>query len=194
MGEDMSNEVIITIIGFASTLAGTFLGWFLNQLSQRGKLCFYTYSWTNDFFRINEELGGEVESGDYNESKRYSFELDIDVYNSSNTTKIMRMISITFFAGKVNLLSCIPNDTTSRKTIACAIRYDEVTHINVPAKQSLRLRFQKSIDLNNHRNLESANSVILNYRDEKNRIKRISIPFIDFATHFAKKKEATPNV
>jgi len=129
----MSNEVIIAIIGFVSTLAGTFLGWFLNWLSQRGKLNIFIQSWHNSFTHTDTE-GFQVCSCNLDEAVSYSFELEMDIYNSSNITKIMRDIKIIFLCGKTTLIAYTPEDSASCKQINRSLKYDKVDCLNTSKK------------------------------------------------------------
>ena len=41
----MNSEIITALIGVGATIAGTVLGWMLNNLSNRGKLNIFVSSW-----------------------------------------------------------------------------------------------------------------------------------------------------
>ena len=46
-----NQEIITSVIGVIATLVGTILGWFLNNLSNRGKLTIFTFLWKENFRR-----------------------------------------------------------------------------------------------------------------------------------------------
>ena len=84
-----------TIITAIFTLFGTILGWLLNNLSRRGKLCIYP-TWEDSFLN-GDGGGGETKARSVEEAKHYTYKLVLEVYNSSADPKIMRNIQIAFF-------------------------------------------------------------------------------------------------
>lgn len=55
----MNSEITTALIGVGATLAGTVLGWVLNNLSNRGKLNIFVSSW-EDSFKYNNSIGEMV--------------------------------------------------------------------------------------------------------------------------------------
>ncbi len=88
----MDSEIQIALLGILGTLGGTVLGWFLNNLSQHGKLNIFISSW-KDKFEYNE-TGCTTLSSSIEQTEDYSYNVSFDLYNSSGETKIMRNIEI----------------------------------------------------------------------------------------------------
>ena len=82
------------IIGVAGTLAGTALGWFLNVFSNKGKLKIYVSSREDEFEK--NEMGEMVPATNTDDVECYAYKCFLDIYNSSNETKIMRDIQVVF--------------------------------------------------------------------------------------------------
>lgn len=188
----MSNEVVISIIGIAGTILGTILGWFLNQLSQRGNLCLFVQNWHSSLTTIDRNCNKTL-CNSFDEASEYDFELEIDAYNSSSSTKIMRNIEINFRDGSLTILAYTPDNLATSQNRNNAIRYEKFTCVNIPAKNSTRLKLHGSLDSRKNRNLENTSNVTLSYVDNKNKTKTIVIPFIKPTEHSAQLKEATPN-
>lgn len=188
----MSSEVLIAIMGIVGTLAGTLLGWFLNQLSQRGKLHIFVMNWHNYFTHTDAE-GCEVCSCSLDEAVNYSFELEMDIYNSSNITKIMRDIKVIFLCGKATLLAYTPEDSASLKYVNCSARYNKIDCLNIPANHTVRKKLRGLLDLTKDSSIKKTDRIRLSYIDSKKHTKIINVPFKSFQTHFAQMKEATPH-
>lgn len=85
----MNSEITTALIGVGATLAGTVLGWVLNNLSNRGKLNIFVSSW-EDSFKYNNSIGEMVPCSKKEDVQSYSYKVSFDLYNSSGNTKIMR--------------------------------------------------------------------------------------------------------
>lgn len=165
----MNNEVQIAIIGIIGTLAGTFLGWLLNNLSKKGKLIISLNKWI-DIFEYNN-TGFMVESSSKEQTEYYGYKTSIDIYNSSDEVKIMRCLSIQFRNGKTILKENVPLDVNTRRTSQKLTIYDDVSVINIPAKTVV------NIDLKNGfwKNSEGidfiweTDNIFLSYKNEKNK-------------------------
>lgn len=64
-----NQEIITSVIGVIATLVGTILGWFLNNLSNRGKLTIFTFLWKENFRR---KTSFEKKMMNYQKLKKYS--------------------------------------------------------------------------------------------------------------------------
>lgn len=100
----MNSDITIALIGVGATIAGTVLGWVLNNLSNRGKLNFYVSSW-EDKFQYNNDIGEMVLCSKREEVQSYTYNVSFDLYNSSGNTKIMRSIQIALATEKEILRS-----------------------------------------------------------------------------------------
>lgn len=90
----MTEGIWTAIIGVAGTLAGTALGWFLNVFSNKGKLKIYVSSREDEFEK--NEMGEIVPATNTDDVECYAYKCFLDIYNSSNETKIMRDIQVVF--------------------------------------------------------------------------------------------------
>lgn len=160
-------EVLTAAIGVIGTLVGTILGWALNNLSSMGKLRIYVCSWEDSFTFYH--MGREVASNSIEETKCYSFNTSLDLYNSSGETKIMRDIRIVFTDGKNVLWSATPNDQDTRLSAAHTIHFDEVAPINVPPKVVSKLNLQNGVweEEGLHDFIWKSKRVYLQYINEK---------------------------
>ena len=105
----MNSDITTALIGVGATIAGTVLGWVLNNLSNRGKLNIYVSSW-EDKFQYNDDIGEMVSCFKREEVQSYTYKVSFDLYNSSGNTKIMRNIQIAFSDGKRDIEKQTPQD------------------------------------------------------------------------------------
>ena len=180
----MSTDMQIALVGVIGTLAGTILGWLLNNISQSGKLNAYVFSFT-DKFEYND-MGFMVASSSIAETQLYSYKLILDLYNSSGATKIMRNITVIFSDGKKDLHKSIPHDDSTRRSSGPAWFYDEVGPINIPPKSIIQLnlhrgawRSEGGLDF-----IWNTKKVYLSYTDEKNKRRKVKIKTEDYSKYF----------
>ena len=183
----------IAIVGVVGTLAGTFLGWLLNNLSQSGKLNIYVSSFEDKF--QHNEIGCMVPSSSIEETQLYSYKLILDLYNSSGTAKIMRNITVVFSDGKKDLLKSIPNDDNTRRSSGHACFYDEVGPINIPPKSIIQLNLHRGtwkseggLDF-----IWKTQKVYLTYLDENNKLKKFKIKTEIYRDYFDNHKAEEEN-
>ena len=130
-----NSQQIISIVG---TLLGTLLGWFLNNISKRGKLQFYTKTWENKFYG-KEKNGYETIAASFEEANGYAYEAVIEVFNGSGMNKIVRDVNIEFSRAKKIRLSHKPFDKSTARFAAQRTKYDEFQYVNIPPKELRRL-------------------------------------------------------
>lgn len=176
------------IIGVIGTLAGTVLGWLLNNLSQSGKLNIYVSSFTDSF--QHNKIGCMVPSSSVEETEYYSYKLILDLYNSSGTAKIMRNITVVFSDGKNDLLKSIPHDEQTRRTAGHACFYNDVGPINIPPKSIIQLnlhrgawRSEGGLDF-----IWKTQKVYLTYLDENSKLKKFKIKTELYRNYFENHK------
>lgn len=184
----MNNEIITALISVGATIAGTVLGWLLNNLSNRGKLNVYISLW-EDSFEYNH-IGEIMPCSKREEVQCYSYKASFDLYNSSGNTKIMRNIQIVFSDGKNDIEKQTPKDDATKRFSSQLVFYDDVKPINIPPKAVIKL------DLHNGSwNKEGefdyiwkTKKVYLVYNDEKDKTKRILIKIEDYKNYFINHK------
>lgn len=185
----MSSEMQMAILGILGTLGGTVLGWFLNNLSQTGRLNIYATSW-KDEFKYRDEMGCLVPSMSKEQTEYYEYKLSLDLYNSSGEIKIMRDVKVIFAKNTEELYICTPKDDSTRRASSHMVFFDEVSAINIPARTvvNINLHNGKWKEQNNDKNglefLWKTNRIYLLYKNEKNKEKRVLIKSIDYKESF----------
>lgn len=164
------------MVGVIGTILGTVLGWFLNSISNRGKIKLFILSWENEF-RCRNEYGDTVETLAPEKVEYYSCSFALDIYNSSGEPKIMRNIHIAYNNGKTDLIKHIPKDEETRKIVACAVRYDEIMPLTIPSKSIFQIHLYDGLwhQSTEFPSLWNVEKVYLLYTDENNKEKRTLI-------------------
>lgn len=160
----MSESICTAVIGIVGTLAGTVLGWLLNNVSRRGKLKAFVTKWNEDY-EFND-AGSMVGVPSYDEAEHYCYELAFDVYNSSSDTRIMRDFRIEFLKGRKIVVSEAPLNADSRGSSFC--RAMETLNVAPKSVVSVHLvgGFWRS-DFAQFDELNSSSKVRLSYKDER---------------------------
>lgn len=189
----IETEMQIALIGVLGTLGGTVLGWFLNTLSQRGKLDIYISSWKDEFKYNN--IGTMAPSSSIEQTESYNYELSLDLYNNSGEMKIMRNIKVVFSNSKNELYQSIPKDDATRRISHPMVFYDEVLPINIPSKSVINIKLHNVV-WNKNGSLDfiwNTNSIFLRYTDEKNKDKKILIKKEIYKDYFINHKVEEEN-
>lgn len=183
--DEMKNEIIIALLGVLGTLGGTVLGWFLNALSQKGKLNIFVTSW-KDKFEYNS-VGSMVSSSSIEQTKYYEYNVSLDLYNSSGETKIMRDISICFYDKEKELCKTIPKNLATRRTSGAVTFYDELLTVNIPAKAIIHIELLNGFWDSDEKSLDfiwNTNRVVLVYTDENNKKKEVLLNKEEYKNYF----------
>lgn len=185
----MDSEITTALIGVGATIAGTVLGWVLNNLSNRGKLNIFVSSW-EDSFKYNNSIGEMVSCFSREEVQSYSYKVSFDLYNSSGNTKIMRNVHIVFNDGKNDIEKQTPKDDATKRYINPMVYYDDVEPINIPPKAVVKLDLHNgSWDKDGELDyIWNTKKVYLVYTDEKNKPRRILIKSEDYENYFLNHK------
>ncbi len=185
----MNSDITTALIGVGATIAGTVLGWVLNNLSNRGKLNIYVSSW-KDEFQYNDDIGEMGLCSKREEVQSYTYKVSFDLYNSGGNTKIMRNIQIAFSDGKRDIEKQTPQDDATKRFSSPMVFYDDVKPINIPPKAVIKLDLN-NVSWNNEGELDyiwKTKKVYLIYNDEKNKTKRIFIKSEDYENYFINHK------
>ena len=183
----MDINIITALIGVGSTIAGTLLGWLLNSASNKGNLNIYVVNW-------NEKLENKSNSGygvpvyadavSRDSVNHYSYSGSVDIYNSSNNTKIMRDFKIIYIDGKRILKETVPIDDSTKHTVSehLPAQYNNIGVINIPPKSVISIKFHKYIGQSKEdvAFLWNAKTIIVQYKDEKDKIKTKKIIDCDY--------------
>lgn len=172
----MSEGICIAVIGIVGTLAGTVLGWFLNNLSRRGKLRLFVVKW-NEGFELND-AGRFVATESIGKAELYSYDLTLNVYNSSSDTRIMQAFRVQFLSSGNVVLSGIPGSSSSKETSGLAVSDHKIETMNVPPKSVIPLHINGGFWRSECKGFDSINDadlVRLVYKDEKGRDRQIEV-------------------
>ena len=164
------------MVGVIGTILGTVLGWFLNSISNRGKIKLFISSWENEF-RCRNEYGDMVKTPAPEKVEYYSCSFALDIYNSSGEPKIMRNIQIAYNNGKSDVIKHIPQDEDSRRNSSGLIRYDDIIPLTIPAKSVFQIHLRDGLwhQSTEFPSLWNVEKVYLLYTDENNKEKRTLI-------------------
>lgn len=182
----MDIELQIAILGIIGTIGGTILGWFLNNLSQKGKLDIFISSWKDEFKYYNKS-GLLVKSSSIEQTENYLYELSMDLYNSSGNTKIMRNIEIVFAKDNSELKISVPKDNDTEKVLnKLGITYDDIKPINIPPKSVKKITVHDNFkNKNSELNfIWETNNVFLRYVNEKNKVIVVAIKKENYKDYF----------
>lgn len=185
----MEIDIAVALIGVGATIAGTVLGWGLNNLSNRGKLNIYISSW-KDEFKKND--AGEINPAHKkSEVEYYQFNGAIDIYNSSGETRIMREVEIAYYSGRTLLKTFSPLDDATKRPTGQYVpfHYDELGVVNVPPKSVVSFTIHNGMwDIDGKEGtldfLWKTNYIKIRYRNENNRRKTKKVKKVDFLNHF----------
>lgn len=185
----MNSDIATALIGVGATIAGTVLGWVLNNLSNRGKLNIYISSWEDKFLYYNY-IGEMVSCSKREEVKSYTYKASLDLYNSSGYTKIMRNIQILFSDGNSDIETLTPKDDATKRFSSSMVFYDDVGPINIPPKAIIKLDLHNGslYKDGNYDYIWKTKKIYLIYNDEKNKTNRILIKSEDYENYFINHK------
>jgi hypothetical protein len=180
------------IIGIAGTLLGTILGWVLGKLNF-GKLNIYVHSWVDEFL-YNDNHGFMCPSSSVKQTEYYGYSFSLEIYNSSEKTKIMRNIEVMFMEENKICFINTPNDSASRTGEMISV-YKEIEPVNIPARTVIKVDLSNGFHNNELSFIWNVNRVILKYVDEHNRTKKLLIKKEQYSNYFDNHKtEDTQNV
>ena len=174
------------IIGVIGTLLGAVLGWCLNYFSSKGGITIYISSWDVQF-KTSSAYGGYAQSSCINGTECIDYLCSVDIYNSSSNTRMIRDIQIVFYEDKRVLLKSVPFDGKTNGKQKPRI----VMPINIPPKSAVNSQFQSSIMIieKEYEDVWKTNRILFEYRNEKNKRKRVLIKEVEFKDYFIELEE-----
>ena len=172
------------IIGVIGTILGTVLGWMLNSVSNHGKLDVYISSW-KDSFEYNE-TGCMAPSISKEQTESYSYQLTLDLYNSSGEAKIIRNVAIRYFDDKYELHKSVPKDDGTVRYSGAVRFYNDIVPMNIPPKTIIQLNLHDGSWYQNGglNYIWKTKKIYLTYIDEKNKTKKVAIKSEDYNCYF----------
>lgn len=160
--------IIGTILGTVATLVVT------DILKKKGKLRIYLPKYKvkyDSYDSVGCFSDGDEKSRFYGFSMKYT----IQVYNQSDSPKIMRDFHLVFFKDKKEIYSIVPKDEGTRRYSSHISSVDEMEISNVSPKEIQVMDHSVYFFEGEMHNIEGANLVELQYRDEKNRKRKFVI-------------------
>lgn len=110
-----------------------------------GKLYFYVSNWKGTLFG-KDDYGGEILCKDINTGERFKFELEFELYNSSEVPKNLRNAHIEFVVKNKSKKFFFRNNVSIKDIVA---RLDEpytIKVINIPPKHMINLNIYRYIN------------------------------------------------
>ena len=178
------------MVGIIGTILVTVLGWFLNSISNRGKIKLFVSSWENEFWRRND-YGEMAKTPAPEKIECYSCSFALDIYNSSGEPKIMRNIQIAYNNGKSDVIKHIPQDEDSRRNSSGLILYDDITPLTIPAKSIFQIHLRDGLwhESTEFPSLWNVERIYLLYMDENNKEKRVLLTSKSIKQSLKEKKD-----
>lgn len=176
----IDNGLMEALIG----LFGVFVGWFLSWITQKGRLRLFANNGINAKFSNGEGVLVDTKE----KVNCFSYNISLDVYNGSNSTKIMRDIQVSFENKGGVVKKSIPYDNS--KTIQGRVpSYTNVGVINIPPKSVIHLDLRnyfwnKEMDF-----IWDVTVVKLLYKNSKGSCKSVKIEKLDYKNFDFKHQE-----
>lgn len=177
----MSEVICTALIGVVGTLAGTILGWILNNTSRRGKLLFFTSKW-DESFEFND-TGIMTGAREYDKVEAYSYFLALDIYNSSSDTKVMRSLRMEFLKEGAVVVSSELTDADNSGSFSHRL----MEALNIPPKSVVSIHMRGGFlhsELGSFDEINDSGKVRLAYKDEKNVDRYVAIDDVKGETRF----------
>lgn len=176
LNSDQINTFISVGGAIIATVVGALLGWGLEKLSQRGSLKVYPSPCKYEMYNNNKGL--KILVSDISIATHIVFIFDVDIYNSSNSTKIMRDIKLTWSntSNKKKHQAIIDDLLTRKDNGSGTPSYKELKYVNLLPKSIENYRLKSEIELektgSNPKTIEEI-KLSFTYINDKNKNKSI---------------------
>ncbi|WP_054956489.1 hypothetical protein [Paenibacillus dakarensis] len=166
--------------GIIGALLGVMMTLILTEIFKKmGKLKFYKKSLDIGYeIRERDSWGQEVNKNVDNKygANFFGIELTLEIYNSSDTPKILRDVKLAFYNGKHKKLSVDPEDKSTERYAAASMWRDKFGLINIKPKEiiSVSLVYHCN-DQDTLNQIKKSNKVYLESRDYKNKIVSVTL-------------------
>jgi hypothetical protein len=160
--------IIGAILGSVTTLVVT------DILKKKGHLKSYLISYDDNFQSFQDvccSLDGKKEEDIYAYHAGYT----IQIYNKSDTPKIMRDFKLIFKENKKERHSLIPHDEETRSYSRPFSYPEKMEVVNIAPKEIQVLKQSICVIYDMLDRIEGANKVELQYKDEKDRKRKIAL-------------------
>jgi predicted small secreted protein len=161
-------EYIEKFEGIIGALLGVVVTLITTQLLKNiGKVNFYL---VKDDFKFTKNIKDEIgqtypEECNKQESDCCVVDFVIELYNNSDTNKILRDIRIGFYNKNKLQLSVIPYDKITKRSSAHWVTYDELLNVNIPAKQIIKIEILKYLRDDDISLIKNSDSVFLEMKN-----------------------------
>lgn len=186
VGISMSSDAFWGIMGtLLGTVMGALLGWILTELNNHGKLRCFVKTW-HAHLDMLDERGELVTCYEFMKPEYFNYDFTIEIYNSSRLPKIIRDGKIVFCKDEEPLIEFIPCDKTRVPKYVTSSSFSELPALCVPATDVITLDLFGTIKGDNagFPELEKANEVYFQYKNERNKTRRWKIADISYKSFF----------
>jgi len=138
-------DIIKSYEGIIGALLGVIVTTILNEyIKSKGRLNFYSRNYENRFMKTGD-YGHYTETDDIDNSERFEYEFEMQLYNSADINKIIRQIEIEFIC-KNGIITTKAYDESTRRLASSAIIKDELKVINIKPKEIIVLTISGYVD------------------------------------------------
>lgn len=168
----MSEGVAGALIGVIGAALISIVGW----LSKKGRVI-VTVTRSEHRVMKKDGEGGFVSRSERDDAVLYSYELELDLYNSSSEARIMRNITLGYRAEGKRLFSHTPMDSSTRRFVGSMTFHDPVSALNLQPKCVSHVRLLGSIWNTDERfsKLWDVDEIVLTYSDETGHVTKVPI-------------------
>ena len=168
------------ILALIGTFGGVVLGWILNNLSKRGSLKVYgKETWLNELLTVEEVITDEIK-----EIGKYHCSVTLDLYNSSADMKIMRDIQFVYYDDEKEIKRITPINGE----FIPRVKEEVLNIINVPPKTIIKKKLDAWF-LSDWSFIQKTKCIYIEYKNEKNSLKKIYVQKFDFDVHLEQVKK-----
>ncbi|MCQ4922264.1 hypothetical protein NE686_04150 [Tissierella carlieri] len=160
--------IIGAILGSATTLIVT------DMLKKRGQLKIYLITY-KDKFQTFKDVGCSMGNKEDEDFYGYSVKYVIQVYNKSDTPKIMRDFKFVFFKNKKEIYSIVPDNEDTRRYSSYTTNINEMEISNIAPKEIQVLKQSIYIMYEVLDRIEGSDRIELQYRDEKDKKRKVTL-------------------
>ena len=170
------NETL-TVLNEFQGIIGAILGSVITMivtdvLKKRGRLKIYLISY-EDKFQTFKDVGCSTGNKRDEDFYGYSIKYTIQVYNKSDTPKIMRDFKLVFIKKTKEIYTIVPSDEETRRYSSHSTQIDTMEISNIAPKEIQSLNQSTYIMNDMLDRLENTDKVELHYRDEKSKKRKI---------------------
>lgn len=158
--------------GLIGALLGVTITLVTTHFLKHGKLIIYPIELKANFSKY--EHGYSKETLTIDDAEYASFDLDIEIYNSSDLPKALRQFKIQFYKDDYLLKEVLPKDNSTKRTGQYFTIRDEMNILNLTPKSIERLSFHLDFDSDETVSLKGYNRIVLTFLNHKNKTYKVT--------------------